>query len=310
MVCENSGELGRPGRISGEPFGGGADLLKEAPDFTEFHVTINLLPVAGMMLLIAVTPPENPTLPDGVVRCGTPSRTDPMAIVDRIDAHGRDLRTFSSRIRMDSYDDLADETERRFGRVWLETAMSKESLKGRRNAAVIFERTVEDSGRSRERLEHFVYRDGVLHDYDHEAKLLVRRRLVEAGEDRDPLRLGTGSIPIPVGQRKSDLLESFDIAAASDPPSNLVPDGTPHLGIRLVPKAGTRLAVEGKTKFIEYWVSPDDGGPLSVQVTEADGDRVAVRFFDPRSNPTLDAEARTRLDPPEVDPSEWRIESR
>lgn len=280
---------------------------------TESPVTITPLIAIGLLLTGASDPPAPSTLPEGVVRCATPSRTDPgdpMAVVELVDAHGAGLRTFASRIRMDSYDDLAAETERRFGRVWLETASEADALRSRRNAAVVFERTVEDSGRSRELLEHFVYRDGVLHDYDHEAKLLVRRRLVRAGEDRDPLRLGSGSIPIPVGQRKADLLASFEIAAASDPPPNLVPDGTPHRGVRLVPRTGTRLAVEGKTRFIEYWVAPEDGGPIAVQVTESDGDRVAVRFFSPRSNPVLDEEARRWLDPPTVDPAEWRIESR
>ena len=55
-------------------------------------------------------------------------------------------------------------------------------------------------GRVRE-LEHYVYANGVLSDYDHEAKL-TRRQLVQDGELRDPLRLGEGPIPIPIGQRR------------------------------------------------------------------------------------------------------------
>ena len=80
--------------------------------------------------------------------------------------------------------------------------------------------------------------------------------------------------------------------------------------MRLVPRSGTRIAAEGKIAHIDYWVSPNDGGPISIRVTESDGDRVAVRFFDPRTNPELDAEGRRWLDPPPVDPAEWRIEVR
>jgi len=270
--------------------------------------------IAAVLLLVGAVPPSEPdAVADGPKRCGTPSiaaTDDPMDVVDRIDRHGRDLRTFSSRIRMDNYDDLADETERRFGRVWLETSPRTAGSEPDRHAAVVFERTVEGSGRSRERVEHFVYRDGVLHDYDHETKLLVRRRLARSVDDPDPLRLGSGSIPIPVGQRKKDLLEAFEIAVAPDAPTNLVPAGVERRGVRLVPRSGTRLAAEGKIAHIDYWVSPNDGGPISIRVTESDGDRVAVRFFDPRTNPELDAEGRRWLDPPPVDPAEWRIEVR
>lgn len=276
-------------------------------------ISILIMVMAGVVAGTSSPPSASPPLPEGVVRCGTPDAStgiDPMAIVDRIDAHGRDLRTFDSRIRMDSYDDLAGETERRFGRVWLETPTTPTGTEGPRNAAVLFERTVEASGRSRDRIEHFVYRDGVLEDYDHEARLLVRRRLVRSDEDRDPLRLGAGSIPIPVGQRKVDMVKAFEIGPASKPPTNLVSETTLHEGIRLVPKAGTKLAADGKISHIEYWVSPADGAPIAVRVTESDGDRVAVRFFDPRSNPSFDADGRRWLDPPAVDPAEWRIQSR
>ena len=131
-----------------------------------------------------------------------PSGTDEnvAALLDSIDARSESLRGFHSRIRMDSYDDLADETERRFGRVWM--TIPESGRPSDRMAAVVFERTVESSGRIRERLEHYVYRDCILSDYDHEARRLVRRRVCEPDDPRDPLRLGEGPIPIPIGQRK------------------------------------------------------------------------------------------------------------
>ena len=131
-------------------------------------------------------------------------------ILDLVDKQSSLLQNYHGRISMETYDDLADETERRFGRVWLVAPIGGNP--STRQASVVFDRLVESSGRIREKTEHWVYRDGILSDYDHEAKRLVRRRMLDAGDRRDPLRLGEGPIPIPIGQRKEDILGSFDVS--------------------------------------------------------------------------------------------------
>lgn len=229
-----------------------------------------------------------------------------LAVLDAIDRQTLSLRDFASTVRMDSYDDLADETERRFGRVYLR--MPGTDGKPPRAAAVVFERTIEPSGRARERLEHFVLADGILNDYDHEAKRLVRRRLVEDGDDRDPLRLGEGPVPIPIAQRKADILAAFEVSAAPSVPDRLLREKSGVRGLHLVPKAGTRMAEENRIESIDLWVQGEAATPVAVEIRERDGDRVAVRFMKPRLNVGLDEDAARWLVPPPVDPSTWRIE--
>ena len=233
---------------------------------------------------------------------------DILPVLDAIEAQSASLREFTSRIRMDNYDDLADETERRFGRVWL--ASSKAGDASDRIAAVVFERMVESGGRVRDRLEHFVYRDCILSDYDHEARRLVRRRICEPGDRQDPLRLGEGPIPIPIGQRKADILKAFEVSRAPAPPPGLVKDATGVVGLHLIPRSGTTLAREGKIESIDYWIRTDGTLPLAVEIRESDRDRVGLKFMDPAFNPGLDAEARRWMEAPEVDPESWRIENK
>ncbi len=285
--------------------------------------------IPAFLLLAVLTPPAGEPMPDpsGTPACCQPGAArasailaatkavpvdlDPavVAILDALDAQTVAMRTFASRVRMDSYDDLADETERRFGRVVLQMVPSP-AADGPPNriAAVVFERTIEPSGRARERLEHYVYRDGVLSDYDHEAKRLTRRRLVDDGDDRDPLRLGEGPVPIPIAQRKSDILGAFDVTLGPAIPARVLSDAADVRGLHLVPKAGTRMAEDGRIAAIDLWVRGDAAEPVAVEIHDADGDRTALRFLTPTLNQPLGDEDTRWLVPPAVDPATWRIE--
>ena len=227
-------------------------------------------------------------------------------ILDLVDKQSLRLENYRGRISMETYDDLADETERRFGRVWLVAPVRGNPAT--RQAAVVFDRLVESSGRIREKTEHWVYRDGILSDYDHEAKRLVRRRIVEAGDRRDPLRLGEGPIPIPIGQRKSDIMAAFEVSLAGPVPERLArkPEGV--VGLRLVPKPGTKMEKDGDMTMIDYWIRSTDGEPVAIEVLEKDRDRVAIRFLESAFNADLDDDAQRWLIAPEVDPATWRIQ--
>ena len=229
------------------------------------------------------------------------------ALLDAIDKQSTELKDFSAGIRLDSLDGLSGGNERRVGRVYFTIDGGD---KPRRKAAMILERTVDPEGRARERLEHYVYADGVLSDYDHEARKLTRRQLVGSDENRDPLRLGEGPIPIPIGQRKADILRSFKVELGVEPPSGLVKDPAEVHGLHLVPRPGTLLAEKDKIQSIDLWVDRKTSVAVAVSMLEADGDRVSARFFKSKVNEGIEGEDAKWLNAPEVDPREWRIDSR
>lgn len=223
-------------------------------------------------------------------------------ILDCVDARSASLKEYSATLRLDSFDGLAEETERRFGHVHF-TATP-------RRAAIVFERTIDPSGRARERLEHFVFADGVLSDYDHEAKRLVRRELVKPGEDHDPMRLGEGPIPVPFAQRKADILKAFIVTLGPPPPTALIKDAGCVVSLHLVPKPASPLSEKNDIASIDLHIDRATASPLAVVMHETDGDTVSVRFFKAKLNAGLDPEAIRWLVAPSVDPREWRIESR
>lgn len=278
-------------------------------------------PLSLRLTSVLRTPPSST---DGVA--DTNADREVRRLLAAIDVQTLGLRDFASRVRMDTYDDLADETEKRFGRVYMvmpplaaeedpkaepsAEAEGEVQVRKHRRAAIVFERSIEPSGRARERLEHFVLDDGVLSDYDHEAKRLVRRRVVEPGDRRDPLRLGDGPVPLPIGQRSADIVRHFDVTLAPAVPDRIAKSADGVIGLHLVPKPGTEMAENRKITSIDLWLVGEDHLPFAVELRERDGDRTTVRFFDPVLNAGIDATARRWLEAPDVDPKVWRIESR
>lgn len=115
-----------------------------------------------------------------------------------------------------------------------------------RKFAVDFERLTIDSKRRDER-RTFLFDGAWLTERQHENKQQFRRQVVKPGERLDPLAIGQGPFPIPVGQKKEKILERFDaelldptdgwpgVSSGGDAPKWL--DGTYQL--RLIPKLGT-----------------------------------------------------------------------
>ena len=111
---------------------------------------------------------------------------------------------------------------------------------------VEFERlTIDDKRRDERRT--FIFDGEWLTERQYESKQQFRRRVVRPGERIDPLAIGEGPFPIPVGQKKDKILARFD-AELLDPT-----DGWPGEGkggeapnwlngvyqLRLIPKTGT-----------------------------------------------------------------------
>src|SRR5205807_3444491 len=89
---------------------------------------------------------------------------------------------------------------------------------------------------------------GSLIDQDFDGKAETHRQVARPGEKIDPLKLGEGPFPLPIGQDPAEVKKNFDVSLA--PGDKEDPAGTLHLVLK--PKAGTRLA--RKYDQIEVWV--------------------------------------------------------
>lgn len=216
---------------------------------------------------------------------------------------GSTISTLSGALAYEKFDALVEESERRYGRLVLD------SKDGRRRFAIHFDEFIDGTGRSDRSVDHWIYADGWLSEQDHRNRSFTRRQIVPPGRDFDPLALGEGPIPIPIGQKRADVLARFE-ASETD-----VPQDVPLLatlrnvaGLRLVPKAGTDMA--RSTEAVELFFDRTTLAPTGVVVREKNGNRTIARISSPVVNGEVRPEDRALLEVPSPDPGAWTIDVR
>ena len=138
--------------------------------------------------------------------------------------------------------------------------------------------------------------------------MFSKRQIVAPGERFDPLKLGEGPFPLPVGQRRDDVLARFEAS---------ILEGTEHEqlagyladksveGLKLVPRPLTPQAED--IAEVEIFYDSKTLLPRGIVLTETNGDRKTVMLRNLELNKGID-DAKLSIDEP--DPKEWQIDVR
>ncbi|MCH9058283.1 MAG: hypothetical protein IIB55_06625 [Planctomycetes bacterium] len=129
-------------------------------------------------------------------------------------------------------------------------------------------------------------------------KLIIKREVVRPGEMADPLRIGEGPFPIPIGQKKADILERFeaellepDDGLTLDPDQehppedlnaarNLVNFTRGSYQLRLTPRAEWADAID--LQEIRLWYTRSEDGrllPRMARTVDFDGDISVIQLI-------------------------------
>ena len=235
------------------------------------------------------------------------------ALLTKLEAAADDLRDFHSRLTYEKYDPLLDRTEMRVGELVYQ--LKPDSTK---RFAVLFDTLIvlqgeSDVGRKEDKLRHYVF-DGVwLAEIDHEARQFIKRQVVAPGEQLDPLKLGEGPFPLPIGQKKSEVLARFDVQTVDVPAQGLLKNLKDVDGLLLIPKPGTPEA--RNYSRVEIYYDRATMLPIGVnavgaeQMDEDDPDsreRKTVWLRELKRNQGVD-EAKLDIHPPRAEDG-WRID--
>ena len=128
---------------------------------------------------------------------------------------------------------------------------------------------------------------------------VIRREIVRPGEKINPFELGKGPFPLPFGQKKTEMLQRFDIVLL--PTSGNEPPASAHL--KCVPKAGEELA--DKYLALHLFVDQKTDLPAKIIAEQTDDNVVTVWFDKLRVNPGLPG-SQFQL-PPEA--AKWDVET-
>jgi hypothetical protein len=214
------------------------------------------------------------------------------------------LRDFRANITLETTDDVTGDTERRLGQL---VFVQEEGKPATRRFAVVFEKFIDGSGRMDERPVRYIYADGWLTEADFKQRTLVRRQLARAGEQYDPLKPGEGPVPLPIGQRRADVLARFDASLATAPDSTLLlKSARAMVGVRLKPKPGMadRDLVEASV-----WYDAQSLVPVGVEAQRKSG-RTVVSLRDATMNGGIDAAQQALLSLAEKVTTGWGVDER
>ena len=252
----------------------------------------------------ALAPAPAPAPSPAPTTAPAPHFVDADALLTAVERTSDLLRDFRANITLETTDDVTGDTERRLGQL---VFVQEEGKPATRRFAVVFEKFIDGSGRMDERPVRYIYADGWLTEADFKQRTLVRRQLARAGEQYDPLKPGEGPVPLPIGQRRADVLARFDASLATAPNSTiLLKSARPMIGVRLKPKPGMadRDLVEASV-----WYDAQSLVPIGVEAQRKSG-RTVVSLRDATMNGGIDDAQQALLSLAEKVTTGWRVDER
>lgn len=254
-------------------------------------------PSAAAFMPPATTAPATTAPADAT----TPDPADDL--LTRLEASAATLRGFTAKIDYRTEDMLLGRREIRRG----ELVYDADPATGAKRFALLFDEIIR--GQRREtRLRHYVFDGQWLAEIDHEAKQFVKTQIVPPGRTLDPLKLGEGPFPLPVGQPVAEVKARFGVAPLAPPSEGPLASLTESYeleGLRLVPREGTDEAEE--IARVDLFYDSATLLPVGIELREHNGDVKIVRLTEVARDPELTDEQKSMLRIAEPDPREWAV---
>lgn len=194
------------------------------------------------------------------------------AALESIEESGDDLQVFTATVAYRKDDALLGSKELRTGTIVFDSRDPNPT-----RLAVDFDTRIVNR-RRRSESKRIIFDGSWLVECDDVSKQFIKRQIVAPGDHADPMRLG-GPFPLPIGQKRVDVLERFTPTLIAEPPDSFVVsknDERSTVGLRLVPRTGTAEAKDWST--IDLWYDRSTWWPIGVVATETNGDARRIRL--------------------------------
>lgn len=243
------------------------------------------------------------------------SADDLLSALERAD---QGIDTLSATVRYDRLFKLTGDRQIRDGRLYFRQGPAPEGAKKRPRSFGVHFKTLLLDDRLSDDPQIFVFDGAWFVEKRPAEKRFTKREVARAGEDFDPLKVGEGPMPLPIGQKAADIKAKYR-AELLDPTDGLSAEqiaGLPLLNkwwqLRLTPHP---VAVEpGKPrpreefKEIRLWYQQDTLLPRMARTTSRGGDESFVTLLDLEINKPLPPEALDASEPPASEGWDVQIE--
>jgi hypothetical protein len=214
---------------------------------------------------------------------------DADALLEALERATQDLRDVRAEVIYDRLDAVTEDRERRTGRLVLE-----QSPDGARRFGIVFDRFIDSAGHASPQVQRFAFGDGWLVEFDDARRQCIERQLAPEGSRFDPLKLGEGPLPLPVGQRAEEVRRRFTVSLAPAPEAALLKRLEGVQGLVLVPRKGS--GVDEDFTEVRVWYDLRTFAPVGVIARLPGGDEKTVLLRHVIRNGGLDDASRAMLD--------------
>lgn len=262
--------------------------------------------------VVAATADDKPLPPccaaraaEAEIALGDAGDNDPAhELLAELEASAADLQAFTADVNYIHEENLLGRREIRSG----EIIYRVDPVDRSKSFAILFNRLIVGD-RAQSQQKHYIFAGRWLAEVDHANRQFISREIVPPGRDFDPLKLGEGPIPLPIGQPKDEVLARFDVTLIEQPPQDGPLRGLDNVdGIRLVPKQGTAEARD--YQHVDLYYDRTTRLPVGIETLETNDDRKIVRLLNVQHNPQLTDEQLQQLSIEVPDAQEWAIDVR
>lgn len=217
-------------------------------------------------------------------------------LLSALEHTGKDIRTLQADLRWTKeFGEITggDEKHTREGTLAFESIAADTALsKPVRRFQVDFLSEIIDNVRH-EKPVTYVFDGQWFVERQHKEKQVIRRQVVPPGEVVDPLAIGEGPFPVPIGQQKSKILERFSaelLPAGDDFPGGTAPESLKETyQLKLTPLPGTHESKQFRS--VRIWYRTSDLLPRLARTTDRDDSKTEVFLTNLRINEALRAGA-------------------
>lgn len=238
------------------------------------------------------------------------------ALLDALETADAHIRTLEADIVYDRVFMLQGDRHVRYGRLSFRVDPSPPGGPPARTFAIHFDSLVLD-GAIRDDRQAWIFDGHWLVEKRFAEKQYIARQITKPGTRVDPLRLGEGPLPIPIGQRKADILDRYSatLLAWDD---GFDPEDESHRGYMRWVSHASQILLEPHAhrldqddfRSIRLWYSRDEEGtllPILSRTVDRKGDEAFVLLSDTVINQPIPPKTLNIEPPPEQEG--WHIQS-
>ena len=152
-------------------------------------------------------------------------------VLDALDNRGHDLKAFTADVKLTETDAATGDDTTRTGKVWYQLQEN-----GSTRIRVLLDSKQANGKITEDKIEYLL--SGVdLIDRNYHGRTQVTRHILKPGETLNLFKLGEGPFPLPIGQKREDVLKSFEVSKLD--PQEKAPQAP---GVKHIPAAETQFA--------------------------------------------------------------------